>query len=109
MEKPVDPGDLRSLFIHFLDLPASDRDQFLANLPSPLREELQALIDSDLGAETMIRGIVDRGKIPVGGVGERFGFFKTTELLGRGGMGAVYKAERTDGEISQTVAIKVIE
>ena len=41
--------------------------------------------------------------------GGRFGVYDLRELLGRGGMGAVYRGERTDNELRQTVAIKVIE
>ncbi len=106
---PVDPARVRRLFLRLLDLPAPDRSKLLGELPAEVREELQALLDSDRGSETMLRGIVDGGRIPVTGPGERFGPFQTTALLGRGGMGAVYKAERADGELSQTVAIKVIE
>ena len=34
--------------------------------------------------------------------------FKLTELIDKGGMGIVYKAQRCDGKFEQTVAIKVI-
>ena len=66
-------------------------------------------LDSDQGSETMLLEIVNAGRVPLTGSSESFGPYVTTELLGRGGMGAVYKAERVDGELSQTVAIKVIE
>ncbi len=41
--------------------------------------------------------------------GARIGAFTITRMLGRGGMGAVYLATRTDGSFEQTVAIKVIQ
>ena len=41
-------------------------------------------------------------------VGETFGVFTLTELIANGGMGSVYKANRTDGQFEQVVAIKVI-
>jgi tetratricopeptide (TPR) repeat protein len=110
MEKlPLDLAELRSLFLQVLDLPEQDRAQLLGTLSPEVREELQALLDYDQGSETRLRGIVDAGRLPVTGLNERFGPFITTELLGRGGMGAVYKAERADGELAQIVAIKVIE
>ncbi len=36
------------------------------------------------------------------------GPYKLKELIGRGGMGAVYSAERMDGELSQRVAVKLL-
>ena len=36
------------------------------------------------------------------------GPFRLVELLGRGGMGAVYLADRVDGEVKQRVAIKLL-
>src|SRR5688572_239792 len=42
-------------------------------------------------------------------VGRKVGVYKLTRQIGRGGMGAVYKAERADGEFQQTVAIKLIK
>ena len=40
--------------------------------------------------------------------GTRFGVFRVLRELGRGGMGAVYLAERDDGQFSQQVALKVV-
>jgi tRNA A-37 threonylcarbamoyl transferase component Bud32/tetratricopeptide (TPR) repeat protein len=38
----------------------------------------------------------------------RCGQYRLTGMLGRGGMGAVYAAERVDGEIAQKVAVKLL-
>lgn len=38
----------------------------------------------------------------------RFGAYRASELVGRGGMSAVYRAQRADGEFEQTVALKVM-
>ena len=45
-----------------------------------------------------------------GGAGapERIGVYRITGLLGEGGMGAVYRGERSDGLFEQTVAIKLM-
>jgi eukaryotic-like serine/threonine-protein kinase len=40
--------------------------------------------------------------------GQRFGSFRIIREVGRGGMGAVYLAERSDGEFHQQVALKVV-
>ena len=42
-------------------------------------------------------------------LGRRIGVFELKREIGRGGMGAVYLAERTDGEFRQQVAIKLIK
>jgi Tfp pilus assembly protein PilF len=39
---------------------------------------------------------------------ERFGAYRTVRLLGRGGMCAVYLAERADGRFERNVAVKII-
>ncbi len=42
-------------------------------------------------------------------IGRRVGAYRLDEEVGRGGMGVVYRAERVDGEFSQTVAVKLIK
>lgn len=42
-------------------------------------------------------------------IGRQIGVYKLVREIGRGGMGAVYLAERIDGEFDQTVAIKLIK
>ncbi|MBZ5601287.1 MAG: serine/threonine protein kinase [Acidobacteriia bacterium] len=37
-----------------------------------------------------------------------FGSYRAVELIGRGGMSAVYRAQRVDGNFDQTVALKVM-
>jgi serine/threonine protein kinase/tetratricopeptide (TPR) repeat protein len=41
-------------------------------------------------------------------VGEEIGAYRTVALLGRGGMGEVYLAERADGQFEQQVALKLL-
>ena len=42
-------------------------------------------------------------------IGQRIGVYRLEEEVGRGGMGAVFRASRVDGEFDQTVAIKLIK
>src|SRR6476619_4013483 len=42
-------------------------------------------------------------------IGRQIGVYRLEEEIGRGGMGAVYRAERIDGEFRQRVAIKLIK
>jgi eukaryotic-like serine/threonine-protein kinase len=42
-------------------------------------------------------------------VGERIGAYRLVRELGRGGMGAVYLAERVDGQYRQHVAVKLVK
>lgn len=42
-------------------------------------------------------------------IGRRIGAYQLDEEIGRGGMGAVYRASRVDGEFDQTVAVKLIK
>ena len=81
---------------------------FLDNLPASERLEVQWLLDADQDAESFFESAVAR-ELSFIGSRERFGPFETVSLLGAGGMGAVFLAERVDGEVEQTVAIKVVE
>ena len=42
-------------------------------------------------------------------IGRNIGAYRLDEEIGRGGMGAVYRATRVDGEFDQTVAVKLIK
>lgn len=41
-------------------------------------------------------------------IGQRIGAWQLVEVIGRGGMGAVYAAERVDGDFTQRAAIKML-
>jgi tetratricopeptide (TPR) repeat protein len=107
----LDPAELRRWFLRAVDLGPDERATLLSDpsLSTEMREELEAMLHSVAGAETFFNGIVSGAQPPCPGLGERFGPFETRQLIGRGGMGSVFKAERVDGELSQTVALKVIE
>lgn len=41
-------------------------------------------------------------------IGQKIGAYRITQLIGYGGMGSVFKAERADGSFDHTVALKII-
>ena len=102
---------MRQLFERVLALAPEERGRFFeeAQLSPETRDELVALLDADDGSDTFLGEIVSRAESGSRNSGERFGPFETRELVGVGGMGAVFRAERVDGELTQVVAIKVVE
>ncbi len=118
----------RDLFEAVADaVPEQWEDQLLAQCPhdAALREEVLALLQADAAA-TRATAMLARAPDIVyglaqeltgrhdannsGGVtaGLRLGPFQLVREIGRGGMGAVWLAERADGEFRQQVAIKLI-
>ena len=77
---------------------------------SGMRADLEALLAADGDAsgflETSLasRSPVDDREL----VGRQLGAYQVGELIGRGGMGAVHRAVRTDAEFEQEVAIKFL-
>lgn len=81
-----------------------ERDRFVEQAcggSEKLRARLQQLLaaDEQQGMETGAHGPEE---LP------RFGVFQAEALIGRGGMGAVYRAIRSDGQFQQRAAVKVI-
>jgi tetratricopeptide (TPR) repeat protein len=121
-----DPERLDYLFHRAVSLDPSERDQFLVNECSSepdLMEFVQTLLAADSATYTFVN--------PVGALappssssssssldgnngfdslaeGTMVGAYRILRELGRGGMGTVFLAERSDGQYQQLVAIKVI-
>ena len=72
----------------------SERSRFLENVSADNKQLIQNLsaLDDDINT-----------------IGTRVGSFQLIEKIGEGGMGAVYKAKRVDGQFSQLVAIKMLQ
>src|SRR5450432_4901318 len=106
----MDDVAVRHLFLRALDLAPETRAAFLDNseAPAEVRAAVLTLLRYDAGSGTFLQQAVSRER-PTIPDGERFGPYRLGPLLGRGGMGAVFRAERVDGELHQTVAIKIVE
>lgn len=106
-----------------LDLPVGDRAAFLASAcgdDAELRTEVGALLAACENpalfpdgcaanfAAPLVDAAEDAARAPEPRVTERIGAYRIIRELGRGGMGAVYLAERDDGEFEHRVAIKLM-
>ena len=100
-----------------LDLDGSERAAFLdreCGSDAALRAELDSLL-SRIGSHS---DVLDQPALALAGrliedeaasrEGDVIGAFRITALLGEGGMGTVYRAERFNADFAQTVALKII-
>jgi len=102
------------LFDELADLPPPDRDRRLAALASE-DPALAARLAQLLAADGESVGFFDRPAAELLGddsplpAGTRIGSWHLLGLLGRGGMGEVYLAERDEGTFKQQAALKLIK
>lgn len=107
---------IRVLFQQLADLPRSQREAYYEqhNVPADVRVELESLFAFDTPETVSMSHVVasaaeqfllTRAPISENGL---CGPYRLIRLLGNGGMGAVYLAERADGEVHQQVAIKFL-
>jgi serine/threonine protein kinase len=107
----MDAARIRRLFISALDLEPERRQEMLEKECSS-EEERKSVLDllefdcGDAASLTIHAPITEVRREAIAG---RFGPFELKESIGHGGMGAVYRAERVDGEVCQTVAIKILD
>jgi len=109
----------RARFEELIELSGEERDSQLAAL-TETDPELAAAVGDLLAADAHASGFLDEPAAPpvvqewfaasVGetALGQKIGPYRTVELLGRGGMGEVYLAERADGQFEQKVALKLL-
>ena len=108
--------ELERLFEQAVCLEGTQREEFLAqHCTDPvLRHQLGQLLLHDRGAETFLQDVVKHEatsvlRTLVLAPGTRLGRYRVVSIIGQGGMGLVYLAERTDGKFEQRVAIKVLQ
>ena len=105
--------DLRALFEQAIELPPIERARFLREVQfkSPLvYGQLRSLLIAHEGPSAFFEqdGGLWAQLAPVVMIGRRFGAYQIEEEIGRGGMGAVYRAARADEAFHKTVAIKIV-
>jgi eukaryotic-like serine/threonine-protein kinase len=125
---------IEEVFQSALDLTSAERERFVSEScagDDELKNEVQKLIAQFEEADNFIESPVWTDSLMLNSavkkdfaesiedklngddgdplLGRRLGAFRLTKELGRGGMGAVYLAERADGEFRQRVAVKLIK
>jgi Tol biopolymer transport system component len=101
------------LFHDLADLPPEARARFLSDHPSgpETRRDVEGLLaydGPDVDPLSPSIAVAARALLESDAVGARCGAFRLVSVIGRGGMGVVYCAERVDGEIRQRAAIKLL-
>ena len=107
--------NVKEIFLAALEKDADSRPEFLDEIcagDSDLREEIESLLASHEEIEDFIEEpAFQTSEVFTNSANhteKHFGHYKIIREIGAGGMGAVFLAERNDGEFSQRVAIKII-
>jgi serine/threonine-protein kinase len=108
-------SEVRLLFHRLADLSPEERERaFEEQGTEPeVRAEVESLLKFDSAQDSDLTGSVSRAAAQALSSEDvlefsRCGPYRLERLLGSGGMGAVYLAERTDGEVQQKVAVKLL-
>jgi tetratricopeptide (TPR) repeat protein len=108
---------VQEIFLRVADLPRDEREAELDAAcagDAELRREVESLLEHDGRESTFISDVVGAGTAAIATameerwIGRRLGAWRITGVLGRGGMGAVFAAERDDGAFRQRAALKLI-
>jgi eukaryotic-like serine/threonine-protein kinase len=99
-----------------LALPLASRAQALIRIAAgdgALHDELASLLSQVDGEDGLLDtpavGVIAVAELPGSlPAGHRIGPYKVVALVGRGGMGEVYRAERATGDFRQIVALKLV-
>ena len=112
------------LFLDALEFDVEERRAFVERAcgdDEALRREVEQMLAADESSSDYFEKLADRfgiDRLKTGNAsqdrdavdrsGQQFGSYRLTELLGRGGMGAVWHGERTDGRFEGAVAVKLL-
>ncbi|MCY7375852.1 MAG: protein kinase [Pyrinomonadaceae bacterium] len=108
---------IKSVFAEVLEEPKERRGIFLSKVcvnDAELRKEIESLLAA---YDETTKHLIEDKEFGIGSIlqpdathyeGKQFGHYRIIREIGRGGMGAVFLAERSDGEFSQNVALKIM-
>lgn len=105
---------IKNIYQQALDLDKGERRAFVVSIcgdDADLAAEVMKLLEVPTQGSSDIDGIVESAAESFSGAlpeGERIGPYRLLEVIGTGGMGHVYLAERADREFEQRVAIKTV-
>ena len=106
---------VKNLFLDALEIEGPHREKFLReNCGEPeIKMEVEKLLEAHFEAQDFIeKPVVKIGSLFNSNgdqeILKHFGNYKIIREIGAGGMGAVFLAERDDGEFTQKVAIKIV-
>jgi serine/threonine protein kinase len=103
-----------TLFRELADLPLPARTEYYASkhIPPGIRDEVESLLRFDGDSTSLTSDIAAAAQEVLrdddAPARIMWGPYRVIRPIGSGGMGAVYLAERADGEVEQLVAIKVV-
>jgi serine/threonine protein kinase len=113
---------IQQLFSDALELQTPERAEFLSEAcagDAELRREVESLLESDepqssflqspafeISASEIAAQVLESEEASA--VSKLIGAYRILREIGRGGMGTVYLAERTDGQFQKQVAIKLL-
>ncbi len=104
---------LKQIFNTLIELPENEREGYLdaqSGIDDEMRRQLEDLLRADgRHANATTRRAMDaKATSPSGWIGQKIGGFRIERVLGHGGMGNVFLAQRVDGGAVQQAAIKTL-
>jgi len=107
---------IQEIFLEAVDLPPAERAAFLdraCNSNAEVRGEVESLLRADGTNEAVVFAAIESEAASMldepSLVGARLGPYRVLREIGRGGMGAVYLAQRDDEHYRKLVALKVVQ